>query len=66
MEETVRQQVLAVMERLGRKYPGMRFGQLVCFAAFLARGPAPEAAWVVTDEELVRAALEHLSGHPNP
>ena len=54
------------MERLGRKYPSMRFGQLVCLSAFLARGPSNLAVWEASDEELLNAALQHLSGHPNP
>ena len=54
------------LERLGRKYPSMRFGQIVTLAAFLARGPSSKAAWQVTDEEMLRASLEHLAGHPNP
>lgn len=66
MEESLRKQVMAALERLGRKYPAMRFGQLVCFASLLARGPSPQAAWDVSDEELLKAALEHLAGHPNP
>ena len=65
-EETLRKQVMSVVERLGRKYPSMRFGQIVCLAAFLARGPSGRSAWQVTDEELLRASLEHLAGHPNP
>jgi len=66
MDESLRKQVMISLERLGRKYPAMRFGQLVCFASLLARGPSAKAAWRVTDEELLRAALEHLAGHPNP
>ena len=66
MEDSLRKQVIAVVERLGRKYPSMRFGQLVCLAAFLARGPSHLAVWEVSDEELVSAALQHLAGHPNP
>lgn len=66
VEDSLRKQVLSVLERLGRKYPSMRLGQIVCFAAFLARGPASKSAWEVTDEEMLRAALEHLAGHPNP
>lgn len=66
MEESLRKQVVAAIERLGRKYPSMRFGQLVCFAAFLARGPSHNSMWEVTDEEIIRATLDHLAGHPTP
>ena len=66
VEDSLRKQVLSGLERLGRKYPAMRFGQVVCLAAFLARGPSSKSTWEVTDEELVRATLEHLAGHPNP
>jgi hypothetical protein len=66
MEDSLRKQAAVALERLGRKYPAMRLGQIVCLAAFLARGPAPNAAWEVTDEELLRSTLEHLAGHPNP
>jgi hypothetical protein len=60
-----RQLVLEVLERLGRKYPAMRFGQLTAFAAFLVRGPSASAVWDVEDEELLRAVEEHLSRHPD-
>jgi hypothetical protein len=66
MDESLRKQVLIALERLGRKYPAMRLGQIVCFAALLARGPSSKAAWEVSDEDMLRAALEHLAGHPNP
>ena len=66
VDDSLRKQVLMAIERLGRKYPSMRLGQIVSFAAFLARGPSSKAAWEVTDEEVLRAALEHLAGHPNP
>lgn len=66
MEDSLRKQVLAAMERLGRKYPSMRFGQIVCLAAFLSRGPSDLAVWEASDEEILKSALEHLSGHPNP
>ena len=66
VEDSLRKQVIAAFERLGRKYPAMRFGQLICFAAFLARGPSSKSAWEVTDDELLRATLDHLAGHPGP
>ena len=66
VDDGLRKQVIGALERLGRKYPAMRFGQLVCLASFLARGPSGKAAWNVTDEEMLKAAMEHLAGHPNP
>lgn len=65
-DDSLRKQVIGVLERLGRKYPAMRFGQVVCLASFLARGPSGNAAWEVTDEEMLKASLEHLAGHPSP
>ncbi len=60
MTASSRGELLKLIEELGDQYSRMRFGQLVCFAAFLARGPAPQAVWDVEDEELMTAIRSHL------
>ena len=50
----------AALDELSRRYPDMRFGQLVTNVAYWAKGPTASAAWDVDDDELLRAAEEHL------
>lgn len=54
-----RQQIFQALDDLGRKYPDMRFGQLVVNIANWAT-QKPDAAWDVEDEEFLAAALRHL------
>jgi hypothetical protein len=63
MDKMQRKQILSALERLGEKYPAMRFGQLVAFASFLSQGPSNQAVWDVEDEELLNAIEDHLSKH---
>lgn len=50
-----------LLRELHEALPEMRFGQLVCNLATIARGPEPEAAWDVEDGELLEAAKEQLN-----
>jgi hypothetical protein len=53
------------LQELQLIYPDWRFGQLIANVAMWAKGPAAEAVWDVTDEELLHAAEEHLSKRRN-
>lgn len=55
-----RQEILKLFAQLSKKYPEMRFGQLVINVAQWAKGPTLSAAWDVTDEELIAAAKKNL------
>jgi hypothetical protein len=52
---STRKALLAALEALGGDVPEMRFGQLVCFVAHLAKGPAQSAVYDVEDQELIEA-----------
>lgn len=52
---STRKALLAALEALGDDIPEMRFGQLVCFVAHLARGHAQSAVYDVEDQELIEA-----------
>ena len=60
MDTVERQELLALVEELSRRYPEMRIGQLIAFSAFLAQGPIQSAVWDVEDDDLKRAIEEHL------
>jgi hypothetical protein len=54
-------ELLALLLRLKKQYPTWRFGQLVCnVASWVLKGERPELPWDVADEDLMRAADEHL------
>lgn len=55
------QQLLEALEQLQKEHPSWRFGQLVANISFLAKGPFKSAVWDVEDEELLKAAQEHLA-----
>lgn len=61
MTPETRREILKALEELGEQYPEMRFGQLVIFAARLARGPAASDVYDVEDEELLREVRSALS-----
>lgn len=54
------EQIFDAIREMRARYPGWRFGKIVCNVAMWARGPVPEAVWDVEDEEFVAAAREHL------
>ena len=50
-----RDDLVAALQELRRKFPDFRFGQLVCTLTILARDDAPESVWEVEDDELLAA-----------
>ena len=56
----------AALQQLQKLYPEWRFGQLIANVSAWAKGPNAEAVWDVTDEELLRAAEDHLRRHAAP
>jgi hypothetical protein len=60
MISPVRQEILHVLADLSAYCPEIRFGQLIANLSYLAKGPTNEAIWDMEDEELLRAAREHL------
>ena len=58
-----RKELIQLLTELSEVYPNMRFGQLVINVAHWARGPTVEAAWDVTDEEMIQAAKKNLQRH---
>jgi hypothetical protein len=58
MNPATRERLLELIAALGRRFPTMRFGQLVCMVASGARGPAPESIYDAEDEEMI-AAIEN-------
>ena len=61
MNESVREELIAVLTDLSSACPEMRFGQLIVNLATLARGPSAEGLWDVEDEELLAAARKQLA-----
>ncbi len=55
------QQLLETLAQLHEAHPSWRFGQLVANISLLAKGPVKSAVWDVEDEELLKAAQEHLA-----
>ena len=56
-----RSELFSKLERLGRELPEMRFGQLICNLAVVARGSEASAIWDSTDEELLTAVKWQLN-----
>ena len=55
------QQLLEALNQVQKAHPSWRFGQLVANISMFAKGPAKSAVYDVEDEELLRAAREHLA-----
>jgi hypothetical protein len=54
-------ELLTLLLRLKKRYPEWRFGQLVCnVASWVWKREQQELPWDVADEDLMRAADEHL------
>jgi hypothetical protein len=54
-------ELLTLLLRLKKRYPDWRFGQLVCnVASWVWKHQQQELPWDVADEDLMRAADEHL------
>ncbi len=60
LDTTEREELLTLIEELGRRYPSMRLGQLIANAAYWANGPTKSAVWDVEDAVLRRAIEDHL------
>jgi hypothetical protein len=60
MNPATASRLMTALRELSKLYPEMRFGQLVSNVAYWAKGPTAEAVWEVDDEELLRAAEQHL------
>jgi hypothetical protein len=55
-----RRELLQLLSELSEEAPEIRFGQLIANLSYLGRGLSSESIWDVEDEELLRAAREHL------
>jgi hypothetical protein len=60
INDTVRNELLAVLAELGAACPQVRFGQLIANLSTLAQGLTAEGLWDVEDEQLLAAAREQL------
>ena len=60
------QQLLDALSQVQKAHPSWRFGQLVANVSLFARGPVRSAVYDVEDEELLRAAQEHLAQINSP
>jgi hypothetical protein len=49
------------LSELSEVAPDVRFGQLIANLSYLGRGLSTESIWDIEDEELIRAAREHLA-----
>jgi hypothetical protein len=55
-----RRELLRLLAELSEETPDVRFGQLIANLSYLGRGLSAESVWNVEDNELLRAAREHL------
>ena len=60
MMNPIRQEVLQVLGELSELVPEVRLGQLIANLSYLARGLSNESIWDMEDDELLRAARQHL------
>jgi len=56
----VRDEILALLPRLWKLHPDMRFGQLVTNVSYWARRPEKSATWDVEDAEFLQAMKKHI------
>ena len=56
-----REQILHVLDEIGRLNPSVRFGQLVVNISHAANGWTKSAAWDVEDEGFLEAARSYLN-----
>jgi hypothetical protein len=61
MIDSVRQEILAKLARLGELDPDVRFGQLIANLAFIAAGPWDQTLWDIEDEQLLSGIQQHLA-----
>lgn len=57
------EEILNALVELMKKYPQMRFGQLVTNVAYWAVGPTNSAIWDVSNEDWLKAAKKHLDNN---
>ena len=60
MSESADHELFEALKAMRAHYPDWRFGQLVCNVATWARGAQTSSVWDVEDQELIKAAREHL------
>jgi hypothetical protein len=60
MIQNQRRELLQLLSELSEVAPEVRFGQLIANLSYLSRGLSAESIWDVEDEELLKAAREHL------
>ncbi len=58
--QQINEEILNALVELMKKYPQMRFGQLVTNVAYWAIGPTNSAIWEVSNEEWLNAANKNL------
>jgi hypothetical protein len=61
MDPEVRDRILNLLAAVGREWPTMRFGQLVCMVAGAADSAVPDSVYDVEDAEFLAAAEERLA-----
>jgi hypothetical protein len=55
-----RRELLRLLAELSEELPDIRFGQLIANLSYLGRGLSAESIWDIEDEDLLRAARDHL------
>lgn len=61
MNPEVRDRLLTLLAAVGREWPTVRFGQLVCGLAMLADAAVQDSVYDIEDHELLAAAEEWLA-----
>jgi hypothetical protein len=59
----LKREILTILNELVEQCPDVRFGQLIVNLSYIARGPTPEAAWDMEDDELLTATKNHIEDH---
>ncbi len=60
MMDAAKSRLIAALERVVKRHPDMRFGQLVDFLAEYARPEDPQATSNIDDDELTEACEQFL------
>jgi hypothetical protein len=58
--DSIKERLSHALQEVGQLHPNWRYGQVVANVAAWAGADEPADVWNVSDEELLRAALEHL------
>ena len=59
----LKREILHALTDLVEQCPDVRFGQLVANLSTIARGPSPESAWDVEDDEFLAATRSHIEDY---